>query len=248
MRMLIILVFSVLSVMAAPVNAYLSTNRIIDETHILDLKTHDNLATMLSRAAKDQEVDITIVLVNDDTVFDHSALAKQIVMAREARLKNTKSEKKRVYLIVNASSNQAAIALGTATDLDAMLQESLMEIQQKILAPHLQKNELDAAVRLAAMAMVSALEDWPGMTLSRSSSFYDQLLISGLKWFAELGLIIALLMLLRILFHRPHWQELPIAEEAHFLENQQQSAEMAYWRAHRHIKSFNILKDNVIIR
>ncbi|MCS5710177.1 TPM domain-containing protein [Candidatus Berkiella aquae] len=237
MRVFVILLLCVISLISAPVNAYLSTNKVIDEAHILDLKTHDYLATMLSQAAKDQGIDITIMLVDDDTVLDHGAFAWQVVMAKEATLKNKKSPKKRVYLILNASSHQAAIVLGDPTLFELSLQESLTEIQQKILIPNIQKNELNMAVQLTAMAMISALEDWSGVSSKPSASVEVPWLLNGLKWGAQLGLIIAFLMLLRVLFHRPHWRELSVADEEHLNRHQQQSIEMAYWRTHRHIRN-----------
>src|SRR5262249_759256 len=138
--------------------------------------------------------------------------------------------------IFNAASHQAAIVLGNKT-VDMALQESLREIQRKILAPHLQKNEVESAIRLTIMAMISALEEWPSVSLTPKSSFSPYAFITGLKWLAIVGLLIAMFMLLKIISQRPHWQELPIVDEANFLENQRKSAEMAYWRSHLHIKN-----------
>ncbi|HRE32663.1 MAG TPA: hypothetical protein PLD88_11865, partial [Candidatus Berkiella sp.] len=76
----------------------------------------------------------------------------------------------RVYLVINESSHQAAIVLGDPTLFEPSLQESLTDIQQEILIPNIQKNELNKAIQLTAMAMISALEDWPGISPKPSSS------------------------------------------------------------------------------
>ncbi len=231
------ILFGLLSVLAMPISAYayLPTTHIVDTTHRLDLKTHDELAMMLSRATKERAINITLCIVNDSRVLHLTEYGERWVKEYELRLPKEHFLQKRIYLIVDASSKQVIILLGKAVVLDEASQEGLQEIQQKILIPHLQQNHLNTAVKLGTMAMLSALEEWPVMSPLQSHRVVSYTFLNVLKWFALLGLGYACFMLFRTLFHRPHWRELPTASELSLQSAAEQSLEMAYWRSHRHI-------------
>lgn len=227
--------FGLLFVLAMPTHAYLPTTHIVDMAHRLELKTHDELAMMLSRVTQERAIHITVCIVNDAKVVDLTQYGERWVKEYELRLSKENFLQKRIYLMVDANSKQALILLGKAVILDEASLEGLQEIQQKILVPHLQQDHLNTAVKSGTIAMLSALEEWPVKSLLQPSRVVSSTFLNVLKWFALLGLGYAGLMLLRTLFHRPHWRELPIASEPSLQSAQERSLEMAYWRSHLHI-------------
>lgn len=233
-RMVFTMVFCFCSLFGFTPNAQCAENRVIDSAHVLEERAHQQLSSLLSEVAAQGRADITIFLIHEYTQ-NPAELAQKMVAEWEAKTPPSLLPQKRAYLIINLSSHQGMIIVGSHTKVNDSLLYGLQEIQEKILKPKLIEQDVKQAVLLASQGMIGALEDWPSIALS--SSVFEGSFIKVLKWLAEICLIAGLLFGLRILFIRPKWQDFPINDEALILLNQQESLGLAYWRTHRHIES-----------
>lgn len=233
-KALIVWVFSVLSLITTSLKAAPAPTHVVDMTHALAETTRQDVNSRLLQAANEGRADIIVLIVNQATSMPHKQLTNDLILEWEAKLGPAKLPKKRAYLVLNKATHQGDIVLGKDVVLNDDLLYSLREIQIKILAPSLIAADMKTAVVLASQGLVGVFEVWPAHVAVSSLPLP---LFSLLKWAAQCSLLVGIFLLLRALFKQPHWQTLPISEEAAFLLNQQASLDMAYWREHRHIES-----------
>ncbi len=227
-------VFCFCSIVTFTLKAEMAVNRVIDSAHVLEEKTYQQLANLLSQVAAQGRADMMVFLIHEYTQ-NPAELAQRTIAEWEAKTPPAELPQKRAYLIINLSSHQGMIVLGKHAQMNDSLLYGLQEIQLKILTPKLIENDVKQVVLQASQGMIGALEDWPSRPITHT--MFNGSFMMTLKWLAEISLIAALLFGLRTLFAQPKWQDLPINDETFLLLNQEQSLGLAYWRTHRHIES-----------
>jgi hypothetical protein len=201
--LLALVAFNPLSAFADQAGSY-----VIDPQRILHANTTKKINRVLSEAAKSRDIHVSIFVFNNEEPNSLDTLAQNKLVQWKSHHPEIQSKRKVLYLFINAPLKESRIITGDNLPLNDALFTGLSNIQGKIIQSALAKNNVDDAAWEAVVASVMVMEDW---TAPSGISWFEENLLSPLKWGGGILLVVGLFFGLHRYFHTPHWEDHPRA-------------------------------------
>lgn len=137
---------------------------VIDETHLLKPIHAEHINHILANASLARDVNLRLIILKDpkkDSLIEEEINRRLTIFQKEFPTDPNTS-----FIFIQPSSGRSWIILGEHQVKSASMNECLLDIQDRILAPALADNNLYKAAWEGVTALCSALSDWPAPPIS----------------------------------------------------------------------------------
>jgi uncharacterized membrane protein YgcG len=212
-------------------NHITTTQWVIDEEQLLNPRVAMSIAQVLDASAQNKEMNVRLLIVKDASEFA-KAKAKHKTIEWDNR-QAIDQQNKSLYLVLNIATNESYLFAPDKVQSSKVLQDSILGIQQNIIAPALQTGQFHNAAREGIVALVTVIEQWPGAV--KPSIFFhinawlhQYYLMLPLQILLGLAILLGAGVMLRRYMNRPNDWSLTYASAQMSLEEQMFLNSIAY--------------------